>query len=111
MGGFLVIACIPHGRCRLSPVRGCPGWLPHLLLGTAEVAQSLALAVPVAGLPADDRRVPESADRLLEPPHLLQRRAEAGQRRAHAMPVTGLPEDRRRFPKSWLTVQAWSLMV
>ncbi len=51
-----------------------------------EVAESEALAVPIAGLPVDRGRVLVCGDWLLPPVRLLQREAEAGQRRALAVP-------------------------
>jgi hypothetical protein len=60
--GRLVVTGITHGRRRLPPAHGRPVRLPHLRVGDAEVGQGLALAVPVAGLPADRQRVLVAAD-------------------------------------------------
>ena len=66
--GCLVVTGIAHGRRRVPPAGGCPVRLPHVLVGVAEVAQGLALAVPVAGLPEDHQRLLVAADGLLKPP-------------------------------------------
>jgi hypothetical protein len=51
--GFLVVAGTTHGRCRVAPAYGCAaGLLHHLLVGSAEVVQGLAVAIPPKVRPA-----------------------------------------------------------
>jgi len=69
--GELLVNGIRHRRCRLPPASGCPTRLPRLLVGMAEVAQSLALAVPVAGLQGNRQRPLIAVDGVLKPPQPL----------------------------------------
>ena len=92
-----MVTGIAHGRCRLPPAFGCPVRLPQLVIRGAEVAQGHALAMPVAGLLLDCKRLPVAVDGLSELPQPLVAGTEIVQRLAFAMPVAGLLLDCKRL--------------